>query len=123
MKKKLVLAGIIGVLLVFGMVLVGCDNGTTDDNNTGSITITNQSDYDITFVEIDDATTPNNSDIVWDPDITITRRGGKKTYTVDAPGKYIVIVEDAGYGRTYSSMFSLPAGGSKSLTYNGTLLY
>jgi hypothetical protein len=38
MKHNTLLAGIFGIMLVFGIVLVGCDNGTTknNDNNSGS---------------------------------------------------------------------------------------
>jgi hypothetical protein len=31
MKKKEVLMGMFGVLLIFGMIVIGCDNGSTDD--------------------------------------------------------------------------------------------
>jgi hypothetical protein len=31
MKKKMFLAGIPGILLVFGLILTGCSNGTTDN--------------------------------------------------------------------------------------------
>jgi hypothetical protein len=34
MNKKLFLAGIISTVLVFGMVVVGCDNGSTSKENT-----------------------------------------------------------------------------------------
>jgi hypothetical protein len=34
MKHKIFLAGIFGIMLVFGIVLVGCDNGTTKNNNS-----------------------------------------------------------------------------------------
>jgi hypothetical protein len=31
MKKKMLLAGTPGILLVFGLILIGCSNGTTDN--------------------------------------------------------------------------------------------
>jgi hypothetical protein len=34
-KNKMFLTGITGVLLVFGMMVMGCDNGTTSDSNNG----------------------------------------------------------------------------------------
>jgi hypothetical protein len=36
MKNKVFLAGIFGFMLVFGVVLTGCDNGTTSNGNTGN---------------------------------------------------------------------------------------
>jgi hypothetical protein len=40
-KSKLFLMGILGMVLVFGLTVIGCDNGTSDDGgNTGSLTIT-----------------------------------------------------------------------------------
>jgi hypothetical protein len=35
MKKKLVLAGIISALAVFGFILASCDNGSTDNGGGG----------------------------------------------------------------------------------------
>ncbi|GHV75399.1 hypothetical protein AGMMS49942_02200 [Spirochaetia bacterium] len=35
MKKRMVLTGIISLLLVFGMILAGCDNGSTSSDSSG----------------------------------------------------------------------------------------
>jgi hypothetical protein len=36
MKNKTFMAGILGIILVFGLMLVGCDNGTTDNGGTSN---------------------------------------------------------------------------------------
>jgi hypothetical protein len=35
MKRNVILAGILGMALVFGLVLAGCNNGTTDNGSSG----------------------------------------------------------------------------------------
>jgi hypothetical protein len=62
MKSKLVL--VFGVLLAFGIVLVGCDNGSTGpDNNGGSnkITIKNSTQSTFTGIKIKDASGGNDN--------------------------------------------------------------
>jgi hypothetical protein len=34
MNKRVFLAGILSIMLVFGLVLIGCDDGTTDSGRT-----------------------------------------------------------------------------------------
>jgi hypothetical protein len=38
MNKKQFLTGIFGIVLVLGLIVIGCDNGTTDNENTGTTT-------------------------------------------------------------------------------------
>jgi hypothetical protein len=129
MKRRFLFVVFVGTLLATVSVIIGCansENPVPDPNpvpspTTGTVTIVNQSEYDIIFVEIDDAEL--EADVIYEPGITIAKRGGTKSYTIDAPGKYKVYVDDANYGSTYSSVFTLQAGGSKTLIYNGTLLY
>jgi len=128
-KGNLFLLGMLAVLLTFGLVLIGCDDGgnngpsptPTPTPTTGTIRITNQSEYNIINVMVTDAEI--GAEVVFDSGIKIDKRGGSKTYTVDAPAKYIVAVEDESENYNYSTMFTLQAGSSKSITWNGTLLY
>jgi hypothetical protein len=41
MKKKLFLTGILAGALIFGLVLAGCDNGTTEDNDPKTLIVQN----------------------------------------------------------------------------------
>jgi archaellum component FlaG (FlaF/FlaG flagellin family) len=134
MKNKRFVTGIFSILLVFGLMLAGCDTGTNGGNDpvnnnggeknetptTGSITIKNTSgNYAIYWVEVDDVTTGN---AVIDEAATIATKGGSKTYTVD-PGKYIVTIWDVEDYDYSSVQFQLNAGGSKTLTFTGLDLY
>jgi hypothetical protein len=128
MKKKTVLLGI-GVMLVFGMVLLGCGDGAGDggDNNqtpaaptTATITITNGSDqWEIKQIVVTDADTTN---AVATENGTLSTKGGSKSITVD-PGKYTVTITDSSNYSYKSPQFTLAAGGSKTLTFTGTSLY
>jgi hypothetical protein len=62
MKSKLVL--VLGTLLAFGIVLVGCDNGSTGGDNNGGgnkITIKNSTQLTFTGIEIEDASGGNDN--------------------------------------------------------------
>jgi hypothetical protein len=135
MKTRMVLTGIFGILLIFGLILTGCDTGTnggsdTSGNNTGggkeetpttgNITIKNTSgNYAIAWVEVTDVTTGN---AIIDEAVSIATKGGSKTYTVD-PGKYIVTIWDDSDYDTSSTQFQIYAGGSRTLTFTGLELY
>jgi hypothetical protein len=127
MKKKVFLTGIFSIILIFGMlVVVGCDNGTTDNgdgasgNDYGAITIINNSNqYNITYVEVYDVST---DETVFYEFVTITK-GSRKTFNQIEPGdKLKVYIEDSGEDSMESLQFSLRAGGSKTLTYDGLSL-
>jgi hypothetical protein len=127
MKKKVCLTGIFSIILIFGMlVVVGCDNGTTDNgngaggNDYGAITIINNSNqYNITYVEVYDVST---DETVFYEFVTIAR-GSRKTFDQIDPGDRLkVYIEDSGEDYMESLQFSLRAGGSKTLTYDGLSL-
>jgi hypothetical protein len=135
MKRKLFgIAGLLVILAVLGMLVIGCETGTTGgsdseaDNSgeknetptTGNITIRNTSgNYAITWVEVKDVTTTLP---VIDESAAIATKGGSKTYTIE-PGKYITTIWDDSDYEASSVQFQLTAGGTKTLTFTGLELY
>jgi hypothetical protein len=124
MKKKALLFGLIGMMLVLALALTGCPDPNTNDTptpTTATITINNSSgEYKITRVTVLDAATNNNE--VLNEKVDIGIKGGSKSFTVD-PGKFIVKVTDEANDTLTSTQFTLAAGGTKSLTYTGLELY
>jgi uncharacterized lipoprotein NlpE involved in copper resistance len=123
MKHKTLLTGILGIMLVFGMVLIGCDNGSTDDgggSEYGSITIKNNSNtYKITYFEVTDV----DSNLATYFENVSIEKGGSKSFGGIEPGdKLRVYIEDDDGYYYNSPQFSLKAGGSKTFTYDGLSL-
>jgi hypothetical protein len=99
MKKKSLFAGMLAMALVFGMAVVGCDNGTTDDGGGGdtvkitSITTSganmliqveytlatrNEAEIEITFMKESTSTTASS---LGEPSISIIKGSGSHLFT------------------------------------------
>jgi hypothetical protein len=132
MKKKLVLAGIISVLAVFGLILASCDNGNTSNNangtpTTGSITIKNNSNtFSITYVDVYDVDT--DTTIFYTN--TAIAKGVTATFNnIDPGNKLRVFIVDSKWDEYYgmysehlSNQFALRAGETKVFVYDGDSL-
>jgi hypothetical protein len=128
MEKKTVLAGILTFLVVFGLFLAGCDNGTTDSgggSEQGTLTLYNSTTYDnddIVLVELYKGTTVRGT-----PEVTYNVpivRGANHSWNLD-PGAYVVYVVYA--ADTYEDdpltiIVNVEAGKTVNVTFNGDSL-
>jgi hypothetical protein len=135
MKKRLVLTVMFSMVLAFGTALVGCDTGTGggDDSGgytgggtgtgTGTIKVVNNSQYNwdmIVTVSIGDVTSESNPVLEL---ASISPGGGSKTYSgLTAGHSYAVGVSDIDGTQYKSSTFTLNAGATRTVTYNGDKL-
>jgi hypothetical protein len=127
MKNRVFFMGILASTLVFGLILIGCDNGSTDPGGTsqGTLTLYNSTTYDnddIVLVELYRGTSIRGT-----PAITYNvpiARGANHSWSLD-PGAYIVYVVYA--ADTYEEepltiLVNIDAGQTTNVTFNGDTL-
>jgi spermidine/putrescine-binding protein len=120
MNKKLFLMGILGIALVFGLVLVGCDKDD-GDSNKGTLTIYNSSGTtgpSITKVEIYTGSNVNDievTDRVVNNTVPIAQ-GANKSWSL-APSGYVIVITVN--GNTLSKVVNVAAGATVDATYDG----
>jgi hypothetical protein len=124
MEKKTFLAGILTTLLVFGVVLVGCDDGSTDSGGAsqGTLTLYNSTTYDnddIVLVELYKGTTVRGTPAVR-YNVPIAR-GTNRSWNLDA-GAYVISVvyaADTNEDDPLTLVVNVETGQTTNVTYNG----
>jgi hypothetical protein len=127
MKNRVFFMGMLAAMLVFGLILAGCDNGSTDSGSTpqGVLTLYNSSTYDnddIVLVELYRGTTIRGT-----PAVTYNvpiARGTNHSWSLD-PGAYIIYVVYA--ADTYEEdpltiVVNIDIEQTTNVTYNGDIL-
>jgi hypothetical protein len=127
MKNKVFLAGIFGLMLIFGIIVMSCDNGSTDSggSNYGTLTLHNSTTYDnddIVLVELYKGTAIRGTPAV-SYNVPISR-GSNHSWNLD-PGAYVVYVVYA--ADTYeedplTTLVNISTGETTNVTYNGDVL-
>ena len=126
MKKKAFLAGILTILSVFGVVFVGCDDGSNDSGGSkGTLTLYNSTTYDnddIVLVELYRGTVIRGT-----PEVTFNvpiARGSNRSWSLD-PGAYVVYVvcsADTNEDYPYTIIINISAGQTTNVTFTGDTL-
>ena len=78
MTKKIILTAILAIALVLGMTVVGCDDGSTDDNVPQTAQYEGKDAVGNTYI------------------LTITEKAGKAAYTPAAGDSYVLIIKMSG---------------------------
>jgi hypothetical protein len=118
MKEKLFLTGMLGIILTFGLVLVGCDK---DDDSSGTLTLNNTTSgtnaETITKVEIylGDFTNTQLDTTKRKVEYTSTiASGANRSWNLD-PGAYTVFVTTA--NGTDSKLYTVTKGQTVNVHY------